>query len=248
MKELTGFPTSYWRTSSAATTYPSLEADTTSDIVIIGGGIAGLVAAVQLIDHGYDVTLIEADRIASGTTGYTTAKVSSQHGMIYSELIETIGQEKARLYYEANEEAIAFLKEQVERLELDCELEAQDAYLYVASSNEQAEQLDREVAAYARLGMNGGEATAEVTAKLPYPVKKAVVLRDQAQFHPVKYLRGLARYFTSRGGNLFEQTRATSLVSGRTPSVVTEAGHTIAAKKVIVASHFPFNAHFPFLS
>ncbi|WP_214802602.1 FAD-dependent oxidoreductase [Exiguobacterium sp. ERU656] len=241
MKRLDGFPTSYWRTSIEHTIYPKLETDSTTDIVIIGAGIAGLVAAVQLIDSGYAVTLLEADQVASGTTGYTTAKVSSQHGLIYDQLIQTIGQEKARLYFQANEEAIEFLREQVERLGIDCELETQDAYLYVASSKEKASQLEKEIEAYARLGMDGGEATAEVQAKLPYPVEKAVVLRHQAQFHPVKYLQGLARYFTANGGKLYEQTRAVSVETKRTPTVVVENGRNIEAKKIIVASHFPFN-------
>ena len=162
MKQLDGFPTSYWRTSIEASTYPKLETHLTSDVVVIGAGIAGLVTAVQLIERGYDVTLIEADRIASGTTGYTTAKVSSQHGLIYDELIQTFGEEKARLYHEANEEAIRFLRDQTTRLAIDCELEEQDAYLYVASTGPKHKQLIKEADAYSRLGINGGDATDEV--------------------------------------------------------------------------------------
>ncbi|MGX8176328.1 FAD-dependent oxidoreductase [Exiguobacterium artemiae] len=241
MEQLNGFPTSYWRTSLEPSTYPRLETNLTSDVIVIGAGIAGLVTAVQLIERGYDVTLIEADQIASGTTGYTTAKVSSQHGLIYDELIRTFGEEKARLYHEANEEAIHFLRDQTTRLAIDCELEDQDAYLYVASSGPKHKQLIKEGDAYSRLGINGGDATQEVKDRLPYPVEQALVIRDQAQFHPVKYLLGLARHFTEQGGKLYEQTRATSVESKRTPTVLLESGHQIEAQKVIVATHFPFN-------
>jgi glycine/D-amino acid oxidase-like deaminating enzyme len=145
---------------------------------------------MQLTERGYNVAVIEAGDVAAGTTGYTTAKVSSQHGLIYDMLIKTIGEESARLYYEANEEAIMFLRHQVERLDIACELETQDAYLYATTSKELA--MEREVKAYERLRLHGGEESEEVRSKLPYDIKKAVVLRDQAQFHPVKYLQGLA--------------------------------------------------------
>lgn len=239
MSYLSGFPSSYWKQSTPATSYPSLNQDAKHDVVIIGAGIAGLVTAMQLTERGYDVAVIEAGDVAAGTTGYTTAKVSSQHGLIYDTLIKTVGEESARLYYEANEEAITFLRHQVERLDIACELETQDAYLYAATSKEQA--MEREVKAYERLGLNGGEATQEVRSKLPYDVKKAVVLREQAQFHPVKYLQGLARRIVHQGGALYEQTRAVSLESNRTPTVILENGHRIEAKKVVIATHFPFH-------
>ncbi|HBF58375.1 MAG TPA: FAD-dependent oxidoreductase, partial [Exiguobacterium sp.] len=239
MPYLSGFPSSYWRQSAPATSYPALNQDAKHDVVIIGAGIAGLVTAMQLTERGYDVAVIEAGDVAAGTTGYTTAKVSSQHGLIYDTLIKTVGEESARLYYEANEEAITFLRHQVERLDIGCELETQDAYLYAATSKEQA--MEREVKAYERLGLNGGEATQEVRDKLPYDVKRAVVLRDQAQFHPVKYLQGLARQIVHQGGALYERTRAVSLESNRTPTVILENGHRIEAKKVVIATHFPFH-------
>lgn len=239
MSELSGFPSSYWKASSAGVSYPPLETDAKHDVVIVGAGIAGLVTALQLAERGYDVGVIEAEEVAAGTTGYTTAKVSSQHGLIYDQLIKSVGEDKARLYYQANEEAITFLRHQVERLDLACELETQDAYLYVSSSKENA--MDREIKAYARLEINGGDATDEVQKKLPYTVKRAVVLRDQAQFHPVKYLQGLAEHFVRQGGTLYEKSRATTIESNRTPTIVLENGHRIEAKKVVIATHFPFH-------
>lgn len=239
MSHLSGFPSSYWKQSAPATAYPALNQDARHDIVVVGAGIAGLVTAIQLAERGYDVAVIEAGDIAAGTTGYTTAKVSSQHGLIYDTLIRTVGEASARLYYEANEEAIAFLRHQVERLAIDCELETQDAYLYTATSKER--EMEREVRAYERLRLNGGEATEEVQGKLPYAVKRAIVLRNQAQFHPVKYLQGLAEQIVRNGGKVYEHTRAVSLDSHRTPTVVLENGHRIEAKKVIITTHFPFH-------
>ena len=241
MKQLDGFPTSYWRTSIEPSTYPTLDRNLTSDVVVIGAGIAGLVTAVQLIEHGYDVTLIEADRIASGTTGYTTAKVSSQHGLIYDELIQTFGEEKARLYHEANEEAIRFLRDQTTRLAIECELEEQDAYLYVASSGPKHKQLIKEADAYKRLGINGGDATDEVKAKLPYPVEQALVIRNQAQFHPVKYLLVLPVISRSRAENCMNRRgRRLSSRNERRPCCLNQVIR-LKRKKSSSRRHFPFN-------
>ena len=100
MSYLSGFPSSYWKQSTPATTYPALTQDVHHDVVVIGAGIAGLVTAMQLTERGYDVAVIEAGDVAAGTTGYTTAKVSSQHGLIYDTLIRTVGEQSARLYYD----------------------------------------------------------------------------------------------------------------------------------------------------
>ena len=218
MKRLDGFPTSYWRTSIEPSTYPQLDDNLTSDVVVIGAGIAGLVTAVQLIEQGYDVTLIEADRIASGTTGYTTAKVSSQHGLIYDELIQTFGEEKANLYHEANEEAIRFLRDQTTRLAIECELEEQDAYLYVASSGPKHKQLAKEADAYSRLGINGGDATDEVKAsyrirsnKHSSSVSKPSSIRSNTYLVSPVISRNKAENFTNRRG------RRLSNQNGRRP-------------------------------
>ncbi|MCT4781612.1 MULTISPECIES: FAD-dependent oxidoreductase [Exiguobacterium] len=238
---LKDFPSSYWRDVAKDDPTTSVHEDISTEVAVVGAGIVGVVAALQLAEQGKQVALIEAARFGTGTTGYTTAKVSAQHGVIYAELIKTLGEEKARLYYDANIEALQFLSDQVESLGIDCDLERQHAYMYADSSGSAAKLLEKEDDAYAKLGINGGDATDEVNSLLPYPVEKATVMRDQLQFHPVKYLQGLMKRFLELGGTFYEMTRVTGVEYGTPNRLTTEAGHTVTAQDVVVATHYPFN-------
>lgn len=237
---LQDFPKSFWRdveTRKAKT----LNEDIQTETIVIGAGIVGVLTALQLVEQGKQVVLVEAARFATGTTGYTTAKVSAQHGLIYTELVKSIGEDKARLYYEANMDALRFLEEQVDQLDIDCDLERQHAYMYALTSSTSKKLLEKEEETYRKLGIEGGDATDEVNDLLSYDVKKATVMRDQLQFHPVKYLQGLMNRFLERGGTLYEMTRVTGIEYGSPHRLDTLTGHTITAKDVVVATHFPFN-------
>ncbi|QUE87167.1 FAD-dependent oxidoreductase [Exiguobacterium alkaliphilum] len=238
---LKDFPSSFWRDVAKDDPTASVHQDITAEVAVVGAGIVGVVAALELAEQGKQVVLIEAARFGTGTTGYTTAKVSAQHGVIYAELIKTLGEEKARLYYDANIEALQFLEGQVESLGIDCDLERQHAYMYADSSSSAAKLLEKEDEAYATLGIDGGDATGEVNELLPYKVRKATVMHDQLQFHPVKYLQGLMKRFLELGGTFYEMTRVTGIEYGSPNRLTTEAGHTVSAKDVVVATHYPFN-------
>jgi len=231
------FTNSLWRQHNAATPYPRLESSVSCDIVVIGAGIAGLVTAYELQQRGKQVVLLEAAEIGRGTTGHTTAKCSVQHGTVYSKLIRTFNQETARLYYEFNEQGLAYLRQQVEA-GFDIDFETRDSYLY---SIDGSSQLVAEREAYSQLELPGGDATEEVKAVLPFEVKQAIVIRDQAQMHPVKYLHELANRFVAAGGRLHEKTRATEISSGPRPIVTTSTGRRVQANQVVVATHYPFN-------
>lgn len=114
-------PKSYWLDSTDDTNYPSLEKDISVDIAIIGGGITGITTALLLKNEGFKVALIEADKIAQGTSGHTTAYITSQHDIIYSNLINNIGIEKAKQYADANEGAIDFIENMVKEYNIDCD-------------------------------------------------------------------------------------------------------------------------------
>ena len=104
--ELPHIPKSYWREKQSQPFYSSVESNVSTDILIVGAGIVGVTAAYLLAKEGANVSVIEGSSIASGTTGFTTAKVTAQHGPIYHQLIKNFGEEKAKLYYHANQEAV----------------------------------------------------------------------------------------------------------------------------------------------
>ena len=174
----------YWRTSVALPSFPKLSEHVRTDVAIIGGGISGITTAYLLAKKGARVTLLEADRLLNGTTGHTTAKITAQHDIIYDELINHLGQEKAKLYYSACKEALHFIRSTVEQEAIDCDFMEQDAYIYTDSSSSLT-KLINEWKAYEKLGIDGEFVD---SIPLPIPVKAAVVMKNQAQFHPLKYL------------------------------------------------------------
>ncbi|WP_026702225.1 FAD-dependent oxidoreductase [Salibacterium aidingense] len=232
------YPRSLWRESEDVPSFPKIEEDLSVDVTIVGAGITGFTAAYLLAMEGVNVALVEAKNVLEGTTGYTTAKISSQHGLIYEDLIRTFGEEKAQLYFQANEKALSFIHRTAEKRQIDCDLRTDDVYLYT-SREENRKQVEKEAKAYEKLGINGGSAASEID--LPYQVKEALVLRNQAQFHPVKFCRGLVRSIQDNGGLIFEQTRVVDIHHKDKPEIKTAQGYRVQSSQVIVSSHFPFN-------
>ncbi|TMN23199.1 FAD-dependent oxidoreductase [Lentibacillus cibarius] len=228
---------SYWLEGVDLPAFPSLEENRKVDVAIVGGGIAGITSAYLLTEKGYKVALLDSDTLLHGTTGHTTAKVTAQHGLIYDELIQNIGEKKAKKYYRANLEALQFIQNMVEQQEIDCDFRKQDAYLY-ATSDEDIHKLKKEAKAYDRLGIDG-----ELIDSLPLTdikVKKALVMKNQAQFHPTKYLSKLVQKMHAKGAYIYENTTAVNINSDKETKVMTRNGKEIKADKVLVCSHFPF--------
>ena len=202
---------------------------------MIGGGITGLTAAYLLTREGRSVAVLDSKRVVRGVTGYTTAKLTAGHGLVYRELIERFGERLARIYAESNQAAVARVRELAAELAIDCDLEAASNYVYAESADE-AEQVRREVEAAQRLGLPASLVT---KTPLPYEVEAAIRLDDQAQFHPRKYLLPLAAAVERAGGHVFEETRARGVAEGSPCEVRTSRG-ALKARDVIVASHIPF--------
>ncbi len=181
-KRLPQFPEPYWRDSVKLPAFPALTEDIETDVAIVGGGITGITSAYLLSKQGIKTALVDAGTILNGTTGHTTAKVTAQHGLIYDELITSLGVETAKLYYEANQTAMNFVKNTVTEKKIDCDLTEEDAYIYT-QSNDYTQKLISEIKAYEKLGITG-EYVASTT--LPFEVNGAVVMKNQAQFHPLK--------------------------------------------------------------
>ena len=218
---------SLWEETAAHPAFPALEGDQTTEVLIIGGGMAGVLCAYLLRQAGVPYLLAEAETIGGGITKNTTAKLTVQHGCLYDSLIRRFGAEKARQYLAANQAAL----EQYRILcrGMDCDFEEKAAYVY--SLNDRP-KLEREIRA---LEMLGAKASFVSRLPLPFAVAGAVKMEHQAQFHPLKFLTAL-----SKGLHIVEYTPVRELVGTK---AVTDRG-TISAKQIIVATHFPFlNKH-----
>ncbi|MFF2753862.1 FAD-dependent oxidoreductase [Psychrobacillus sp. NPDC058041] len=227
---------SYWRASNEFPVFPKLSEDMDTDVVIIGAGLTGITAAYLLSTSGRKVIVVEGSRILEGTTGFTTAKVTAQHGPIYQQLITTFGEVSARLYYEANTSAKNFIEKTARELGIDCDFENVDAFLY-ADTEDGVDIIKKEMNAYKKLGIEGAALTKDTG--LPYTVKESLKLENQGQFHPLKYATGLVKKAMENGVQFYEQSRAKSIHSTNLVEMVD--GNEIHANKILVCSHFPFN-------
>jgi glycine/D-amino acid oxidase-like deaminating enzyme/nitrite reductase/ring-hydroxylating ferredoxin subunit len=235
MTELPGIPQSLWLASTDETAYPSLGSGIEVDVVVIGGGITGLTTALLLKREGRSVAVLESHRIAEGVSGYTTAKVSSQHGLIYADLVKSFGEDGARAYGASNEAAKEWIADLIETEKIDCDFERRYHCVYSEDPAE-LEHLESEANAALTLGL---PASFVHELPLPFPVAGGVRFEDQAQFHPRKYLLHMAALVDGDGSFIFENTRCTGVHEGDVCTVETERGD-IRASHVVVASHYPF--------
>ncbi len=202
-----------------------LREDIEADVAVIGAGLAGALTAYFLQQKGLKTVVLEASRIGSGQTGNTTAKITSQHGLIYGKLIKEFGTEKARQYAMANEAAIAAYESLIHKLNISCEFERRASYLY-SINNEQA--LLDEAQAAGELGIDAQYVT---DADIPIKAIGAVRFGNQAQFHPLRFLKSVAEGLT-----IYEQTQVTDI---KDHSLICEQG-SVHAKHIVMATHFPF--------
>lgn len=218
---------SLWNETVTRPAFPTLESDTETDVLIIGGGIAGILTAYFLQQNDVPYVLVEKDRICGGTTGNTTAKITFQHGLCYHKMLQSSGLERADMYLQANR--MAFGKYAALCREIDCGYEIKNNYVYATDDRQ---KLEDEISALSKIGYNA------VFAKdLPLPVNTvgAVCFEDQAQFHPLRFL-----YAIAKGLNIYEHTFVQEM-EGTT--AVTDRAR-ISAGKVIVTTHFPMiNKH-----
>ncbi|MFI9201113.1 FAD-dependent oxidoreductase [Streptomyces sp. NPDC053048] len=231
-----GVAESYWMaTAPAAPRAAALTSDIEVDVAVVGAGMAGLSTAWELIEAGRSVAVLEADRLAAGVSGYTTAKLSALHTLVYDRLRRTRGAEGARLYALSQREAVERVAEVAAALRADCDLERLPAVTYTTDPA-QRERLRAEAEAAREAGL---AASYTEETGLPFPVAGAVRAEDQAQFHPRRYLLALAEDIRERGGLLYERTRVTGLSEGTPCRLTTENGSVVTARDVIVATHYP---------
>lgn len=225
---------SYWIFSSNNEDYPTLKEDIKVDVAIIGGGIVGITSAFLLKNKGLKVAVIEGDKITHGASGHTTAKITSQHNLIYHKLKITMGEVKAKQYAMANEQAIKFIADLVKDRNIDCDFDWCPAYVYT-NEDKYIDKIAMEVKAAMSLGI---KASYIENTLLPFDVKAAICFEKQAQFHPLKYLLDIAKDIQGSGSYIFEHTKVVDIEKENT-TVITEGFKKIKASKIIIASHFP---------
>lgn len=170
-----------------------------ADVCIIGAGIFGITCAYYLTNLGFKVTVLEKDFVGSKTTGHTTGKITSQHGLFYRYLSDAYAEKFAKDYLDANEEAIKNIKDIIDAENIKCDFEYQNNYVY-ATTQKEYDALKLEQEALENIGFNCDFVT---KTGLPFDVKGAICFKNQAQFNSIKYLDGLCRAIISKGGNIF---------------------------------------------
>jgi glycine/D-amino acid oxidase-like deaminating enzyme/nitrite reductase/ring-hydroxylating ferredoxin subunit len=225
----------FWVASTMQSSYPTLSQDIEVDVAIVGAGLAGITAAMLLKNAGKRVAVLEAESVGQGTSGHTTAKITSLHQLKYATLIKEIGKDKARLYGESNQAAIEQIAALVRDEQIDCDFARKDAYTF-AETTENLESVKQEADAAKALGL---PATFVADVPLPFKTLGAVKFSQQAQFHPRKYLLALAAKIHGDGSSVFEQTRVETVDEETPCQVRTQNGYTVTARDVLVTTHLP---------
>ena len=206
--------------------FAALSGGAKTDVLIIGGGMAGILCAYFLKQAGADYMLIESGSICNKTTANTTAKITSQHGLVYHKVASKSGIEAAEMYLKTNEDARLKFREMCKKI--DCDFSETDSYAYTLDS---PSKIEKELKVLQAIGFDAKFAMPD----LPLKTAGAVLFKNQAQFNPLKFIAGIVR-----GLNIFENTKALEFLPD---GVITDKGR-ITANRIIVATHFPIlNKH-----
>ena len=213
-----------------------LEYDTNADICIIGAGISGITTAYYLTKKGFKTVVIERNEIGHGVTGHTTAKITSQHALIYHYLFKQYGIEFAEKYFKANEKAIKNIEEIIIENNIDCDFERKDNYIYTINE-ENIEKIKEEAESLKHININ-----AELVEKsdLKLKIKRGIVFKNQAQFNPLKYITGLVKYILNNNGKIYKNSLCTDIKRKDGEYEVWANGHKVYAKYVVLATQYPF--------
>ena len=216
--------------------FESLNKNISTDICIIGAGIFGLTCGYYLSKAGLKVTVIDKSDVARKTTGHTTAKITSQHGLFYTYLVDTYGEQFAKDYLFANQEAIENIKNIIDMENIKCDFERQSNFVYTTDKSE-VNKIKKEVNCVNAIGFPANFVT---KTGLPFEIASAVQFKNQAQFNPIKYINGLCDCIIKNNGEIYTNTTVYDVKKDENNFSTLTVGGTIQSKYVILASHYPF--------
>jgi glycine/D-amino acid oxidase-like deaminating enzyme/nitrite reductase/ring-hydroxylating ferredoxin subunit len=216
-----------WSATTILPHFPTLAGEISTDVAVIGGGMAGILTAFSLGQRGVNAVVLEAATIGSGQTRGTTAKITAQHGLIYADMLANMGKELSQQYAAAHMHAIADYRRIAENLDANCALENRPAYIYSQTPRD-LPALEAEAHAAQTLGI---PAEFVSSTELPFSVAGGVRFPDQAQFHPLSFLGAVARNL-----EIYEHSRVQRIEGDRLHT----AQGSVRAKQVVIAAHFPF--------
>lgn len=216
-----------------------LHEDTTAEVCVIGGGIAGLTTAYRLSQEGKSVVVLESGTLGSGMTPLTTAHLSHVMDRGMSTIERLHGEEGGRLAVQSHATAIRWIEETAAKESLSCDFERVDGFLF-ASSDDSARQIEEEWQAARRAGLTD-VARYDTDIPLPFPAEACLRFPSQAQFHPMKYLSGLARAIQQKGGRLFTDSHVIQVDAKSRVVVKTRRGWHVSADSVVVTTNTPIN-------
>lgn len=239
MQDHAGQSTSIWMATVVVPQAPALAEDARADVCVVGAGIAGMTTAYLLTREGKSVVVLDDGPVAGGQTQRTTAHLSNAIDDRYVEIERLHGEQGSRLAAESHTAAIDRIEMIAREQKIDCDFERLDGYLF-QPPGESSDLLDRELDAARRAGLAGVERLTRAPLA-SFDTGPCLSFPRQGQFHPLKYLAGLARAVGQSGGRIFSQAHAESIAGGTPARVTTATGRTVTADAVVVATNTPVN-------
>lgn len=226
---------SYWHDGLKQPEYSSLKGTVSCGTAVVGGGITGMQTLNLLADFGVDCILLEADEIGSGTTEQTTAKITTAHGLKYAYIADNISIDAAKAYYEVNKMGMKHILSVINDNKIKYDLKKVPSYIY-AENDDGHQAVKREHEILKKLNIKS-EITDEIP--LPFPVKSAIKVEGQAQFHPLKYLYALSDMIDKKhNAAIYTKSMVVKIEKGSRMALHTDKG-IVYADNVVVATNYP---------
>ena len=227
---------SLWLSTANSKNYETLYTSLNADVCIIGAGIFGLSCAYYLSKAGLKVIVLEKDSIGEKTTGHTTGKITSAHGLFYNYLVNNFNETFAHDYLFANEEAISNIKNIIDTENIKCDFEYKSNFIYTTNKSE-VNQIKAEVETVNYLGFPANFAT---KTGLPFEIAGAIQYKNQAQFNVISYLNGLCKAILNNSGKIFTHSTVIDVKNTGSSYITSTLEGNVESKFFVLASHFPF--------